>query len=120
MPGQVHHAAEVDFAMVWRDGSLFGRDGLTPLLTKRANGWALGNQASVTWRMQGNTLFRAPSSAPFCRIVQGQILRGSSYDVLYRHVGDGLTRGASRGVVVRGEGLTAEELLLAAVVLDKV
>lgn len=119
MPGPIHSANEADFVMVWKDGSLFGRDGLTPLLTKRANGWALGNQAAVTWRAQGNTLLKVPSSAPFCRIVQGQVLKGNSYDVLYRLSGDGITRGSSRGVLLRGEGLTPEELMLAAIVLDK-
>jgi hypothetical protein len=105
--------------MLWRDGSLFERDGLTPLLTKRPGGWSVGNSATVTWRLQGNTFLKAPSSAAFCRIVQGQVLKGSSYDVLYRLSGDGITRGNSREVLLRGAGLSAEELTLAALVSDR-
>lgn len=119
MPGHVHRGGEADFAALWRDDTLYDRDGLTPLLSKRPGGWALGAQATVTWRLQGNALLKAPSSAPFCRLVQGQVLKGSSYDVLYRIVGDGLTRQNSREVFIRGPTLTPEERMLAAVVFDK-
>lgn len=119
MPGTVHRGSESDSTMLWKDGSLYERDGLTPLLTKRPGGWSLGASATVTWRLQGNTFLKAPSSAAFCRIVQGQVLKGSSYDVLYRLVGDGITRGNSREVLLRGAGLTPEELVVAALVIDR-
>jgi hypothetical protein len=32
--------------MLWKDGSLFERDGLTPLLSKRPGGWSLAAAAS--------------------------------------------------------------------------
>lgn len=119
MPGHVHRGNEADFSALWRDGSLFDRDGLTPLLTQRPGGWALGAAATVTWKLQGNTLFKAPSSAAFCRIVQGQVLKGNSYDVLYRLIGDGVVRHNSREVFIRGPTLTPEERMIAALVFDK-
>ena len=120
MPGNVYRRAEADPVASWKEGSLFARDGLTPLLTKRPGGWSVGAAAAVTWRLQGNTLLRAPSSEAFCRIVQGQVLKGNSYDVLYRLTAEGLAQKNSREVYLRGEGLTPEELMLAVLVLDRV
>ena len=119
MPGQVYRGGAADFSASWKDGTLFDRDGVTPLLTRRGTGWAVGNQAGPTWRAQGNVLLKGASSAPFCRTVQGQVLKGSSYEILYRLVGDGITRANGREVVCRGPGLTPDELLLAALVFDK-
>ncbi len=119
MPGQVHRGNEADFSAIWRDGSLYAHDGMSVLLTHRGNGWALGNSATVTWRLQGNTFLKAPSSAAFCRIVQGNVLKGNSYDVLYRLTGDAITRANGRDIALRGAGLTPEELVLAALVFDR-
>jgi len=119
MPGKVLRGATLSTAAVWQDGLLLEKDGITPLLTKRGNGWAIGNQAASAWRMQGNALFKGNSSEAFCRIVKTQVLKGNSYEVMFTLVADGLAKANGRDMVVRGAGLTAEELLLAAVVLDK-
>lgn len=119
MPGHVYRGLSADWSAVWKEGSLYDRDGVTPLIMKRPGGWAIGNAAAVTWRLQGNTFLKAPSSESYCRIVQGQVLKGAGYEVLYRLVGDGITRANGREVVLRGAGLTAEELVLAALVLER-
>ena len=119
MPGEVFRVAQAEVSAIWKENNLYDRDGITPLLTRRPAGWSIGNQSAVTWKIQGNTLFRAPSSAPFCRAVQSQVLKGNTYDVLYRVILPAITRANGRDVVVRGPGLTAEELLLAAIVFDK-
>lgn len=119
MPGQVHRGAAADHSAVWKDGALYDRDGLTPLLGKLRGGWGVGASAATAWRVQGNVVLKGASSAPHCRISSGQVLKGNSYDVLYRLVGDGITRANGREVVARGAGLTAEELVLVALVFDK-
>jgi hypothetical protein len=118
MPGLVYRGAAADSSGLWKDGSLYARDGLTPLLLKRGSGWSAGNSSATAWRMQGNVVLKGGSSDPFCRFVQGNVLKGSTYDLLYRLVGESLTRANGRDVVVRGAGLTPDELLLAALVFD--
>ena len=117
MPGTVHRGSSAETSGLWKDGSLFQRDGVTPVLMKRAGGWSVGNAATVTWKLQGNTFFKAPSSTSHCRIVQGNVLLGNSYDVAFRLVGDGITKGNGRDLLWRGAGLTPEELVLAALAL---
>ena len=120
MPGNVYQGAAADVAASWKDGSLYDRDGVTPLLTRKGKTWAKGKESTPAWRQQGNVIQRGGSAEPFCRFVQDQVMKGNSYDLLYRLVGDGLTRANGREVVVRGAGLTPEELLLAGLVFDKV
>lgn len=119
MPGLVYRGNAADAAASWKDGNLYDRDSVTPLLTRRGPGWAVGAGAATAWRAQGNVILKGASATPFCRIVQGNVLKGNTYEVLYRLVGDGITRGNGRDVVARGPGLTAEELLLAALVFDR-
>ncbi|MDP2307677.1 MAG: hypothetical protein Q8P18_16760 [Pseudomonadota bacterium] len=120
MPGQVFRGTSAEVSATWNDGTLFDRDGVTPLLTRKGKTWAMGRVSAPAWRQAGNVFQRGGTAEPFCRFVQDQVMKGSSYDLLYRVVGDGLTRANGREVVVRGPGLTPEELLLAALVFDGV
>lgn len=119
MPGAVFRGAEAAPAAIWKDGSLFDRDGLTPLLNALRVGWGARGSAATAWRVQGNVVLKGAASAPFCRLVQGQVLKGNTYEVLYRLAGDGITRANGREIVARGPGLGPEELILAALVFDK-
>ncbi len=119
MPGPVFRGAEAAPSAVWKDGTLFDRDGVTPLLGQIRGGWGVGASATTAWRVQGNVVLKGSSSAPFCRVAQTQVLKGNSYEVLYRLMGDGITRANGREVVARGPGLSPEELMLAALVFDK-
>ncbi|MDP2314086.1 MAG: hypothetical protein Q8P41_14385 [Pseudomonadota bacterium] len=119
MPGDVYRGAEAEVAASWKDGTLYDRDGVTPLLTRKGKGWTAGRESAPAWRQQGNVIQRGGSSETFCRFVQDQVMKGSSYDLLYRIVGDKLTRANGREVVARGTGLTPEELVLAGLVFDK-
>jgi hypothetical protein len=118
MPGQVYRGAAADPSATWNDGTLLDRDGVTPLLTRKGKAWNKGRESTPAWRQNGNVFQRGATTEPFCRFVQDQVMKGNSYDLLYRVVGDGLTRANGREVVVRGAGLTPEELLLAALVFD--
>jgi hypothetical protein len=116
MPGPVHRGNAAEPVAHWKDGKLLDADGVGTLLSKRGAEWFAGKSAAPKWRTNGNVVYRAGSSEPFCRIVRGEILKGNSYEVLYRVRGDALLKGAS--VAYRGAGLSEEELLLAALVLD--
>jgi len=118
MPGTVYRGRAAEPAGIWKDGKLLDKDGVGTLLSRRGSEWFAGKSASPTFRQQGAILYRGASSEPFCRVSNGQVLKGNSSEAMYRFKGDGLLRGGGHDVVVRGEGLTSDELLLAALALD--
>lgn len=119
MPGVVLPPGSADPLAVWKDGRLLDKDAVGTLLERRGNAWFPGGGSTPAWRVQGNVVFQGGSSTPFARLVNGQWLKGNTYEVLYRVVGSALHPGGSGTPVVRGEGLSAEELFLAARVLGR-
>ncbi|MFZ5481293.1 MAG: hypothetical protein ACOZNI_31325 [Myxococcota bacterium] len=118
MPGTVYRGRSAEPAGVWTDGALKDADGVGTLLARKGAEWFPGKSATPAWRTRGNLLFKGPSSEPWCRISGEAVYRGNTSEVLYRLRGDAILRAAGADPVVRGAGLTAEELLLAALTLD--
>ncbi|MBM4390426.1 MAG: hypothetical protein FJ090_04850 [Deltaproteobacteria bacterium] len=118
MPGPVFRGNAADPVAVWKDGKLLDKDGVGTLLAKRGAEWCVGEASTPTWRQNGNLFHKAAASEPFCRLVRGEVLKGNGYEALYRVQGEKLLRGKGAEVFLRGPGLTAEELLLAALALE--
>jgi len=119
VPGAVYGAGSAEPLAIWKDGKLLDKDGVGTLLQRRGAEWFVGRAATASWRQQGNVVFAAGSSTPHARLVNGQWLKGNTYEVLYRVVGSALHAGGGAAPVLRGEGLGAEELFLAALALGK-
>lgn len=116
MPGTVYRGQSAEPAGIWKDGKLLDRDGVGTVLTKRGIEYFAGKSATPAWRVRDGMVYRGASSEAHCRIGRDAIYRGNSSETLYRPRGDALL-GPGAAVVVRGAGLTMEELLLSALVL---
>lgn len=123
MPGPVFVGGSAEAAAIWRDGKLLDKDGVGTLLSVRgtpdARGtvWVGGKSATPLWRQQRELIFRGSSAEVHARIVRDIVYRANTSEPLYQLRGDSLLSGNGRGVVVRGAGLSAEERVLAALVL---
>ena len=115
MPGPVFRGSSAEPVAIWRDGKLLDQHGVGTMLSRRGSEWFAGASSKPRWRQQGNIVFNAGSSDPAYRVVKDQVYRGNGYETVFRIQDDALMRGAA--VVLRGPGLTGEELLLAALVL---
>ncbi len=121
MPGPVYRSLAAEAAGIWKDGKLLDKDGVGTLLVRRGAEWFVGRSATPAWRQRGDLVFRGPSSEAFCRIAAGSsptVYRGNTSTPLYQLRGDALLRANGRDVVVRGPGLTTEELVMAALAFE--
>jgi hypothetical protein len=99
---------------VWRDGELLDADAVGTVLAKRGAEYFLGRSSIPAWRVRSGLVYKGSSSEPHCRIAATVVYRGNTSDTLFRLVGDGLVGSAGSEPIVRGAGLTPEELVLAA------
>lgn len=117
MPGPVFRGRAAAPAAQWSAGKLLDADGVGTLLVRRGVEWFAGKSATPAFRVRDGIVYRGASSEPHARIQRGQVYAGNSSQTLYRLVGDGLLASSGNEPLVRGPGLSAEELVLAALVL---
>jgi len=118
MPGPVFRGRSASPAAQWTEGKLLDADGVGTLLVRRGVEWFAGKSATAAFRVREGVIYRGASSEPHARIQRGQVYAGNSSQALYRLVGDGLLPSSGNDPIVRGPGLLAEELVLAALVLS--
>lgn len=114
MPGTVYRGRSAEPAGIWKEGKLLDGDGVGTVLTKRGAEYFPGKSATPAYRVRGGMVFRGASSEPFCRVQGETVYKGNSMETLYRVRGDALTGPSSTDPIVRGTGLTTEELLMTA------
>jgi hypothetical protein len=118
MPGTIFRGRAAEPAGEWKDGKLLDDDGVGTVLAKRGAEYFAGKSASPAWRVRGGIVYRGASSEPFCRVQGDVVYKGNTSETLYRLRGDALLGPAGADPVVRGPGLTPEELVLGALALQ--